>query len=450
MLQGCHHEPFIRYAVVAIGALHKSLRTLSSTGREPSMNDTDPMAKLHREFAYLTYGKALKKMQQAIDSGADHGPRLALITCLLIVSFESHIGNRYKAVTHAKYGLQLLQQWTSQCKQISAQEEKSTAVSPKSNDVEDEIVEAFRNLDIQITTMKDDRKAEEHKQSMDQDLSIVKQMPNCFESLDLARKYWTIVMRRSCHFLATTWSQTRPELLTREFETKIPGSVLVQVGYNIHTTSFEVNDVVKTEQTRYAVEVSQWLQTFEPIFSQIRRTSNKGSREIVIASILQIHALAQKIVLAGVVFTQEILYDKYIPEFREIIRLSTDVAAACHSNKDTDFWAGSFLLDLGLVVPLFMLLLRCRDPGLRRQAIEILENWHLECWWDPLLILPLCQFIMEVEEESMVDGFIPEEARAILTAKRHCTPERGMLVQCVQRTGGPGWGLKWTERFVKW
>ena len=247
-----------------------------------------------------------------------------------------------------------------------------------------------------------------------------------------------------------TWKRTQPDSLCREFETEIPGSVLIKMGDTIHTTSFKVDDVVKAEQKRYTGEVTQWLEAFEPVFSQIRRTSHITSREYTIASILQIQALAQKITTAGIVFTQEILYDEYLPEFREIIRLSTDVAAACHSKADVDFWAGSFLLDLGLVVPLFMLLLRCRDPILRRQAIEILENWHVECWWDPLLILPIGRFIMEVEEEGMVDGFIPEKARAILTAKSHCPPQRGFFVQCAQRTGGPGGGMKWTERFVTW
>jgi hypothetical protein len=122
-----------------------------------------------------------------------------------------------------------------------------------------------------------------------------------------------------------------------------------------------------------------------------------------------------------------------------------------HAGSDChDFWAGSFLLDLGLSVPLFLVLLRCRDPVLRRQAIEILRSWHVECWWDPLLIIAIGQFIMDVEEEGMVDGFIPESSRAILTAKSHCPPDRVLLVQCVQRTAGPNGGLKWTEGFVRW
>ncbi|KAF2707311.1 hypothetical protein K504DRAFT_535825 [Pleomassaria siparia CBS 279.74] len=441
VLQGCHHEPFIRYAVVAIGALHKSMPISSPSGEESLTKNSQPMAKLHREFAYLTYGKALKYMQQAIDSGT--GLRHALIACLLVVCFETHTGNRYKASTHAKYGLQILQQW----RKSTPPQIATSALAPP--DVEEDIVEAFRNLDIQITTVSDSRTFEEHERSMEEDLPIVMSMPTYFDGLETAKMYCTIIMRRSNHFMGTTWTRTRPDLLTRAFKTQ-EGSTLVSLGDQIHTTAFTVDDTVREEQKPFFAEVVRWLEAFEPVFSRIRQAGHVSPRKYVIATILQIQALCLKITLAGVLFTQEILYDEYLPEFKEIVRLSADVAKICHSNSSADFWAGSFLLDLGLVMPLFSLILRCRAPVLRRHAIDILMHWHVECWWDPLLIVALGRFVMEVEEVGMKDEFIPEESRAILTAKSHRPPDRVLLVQCVQRTGGPGRGLTWTERYIKW
>jgi hypothetical protein len=430
MLQGCHHEPFIRDAVIAIGALHKSLRTLSSAAQTLDAGTAQPMAKLHREFAYRKYGTALKKMQLAIDAGS--GLRHALIACLLIVCFESHTGNRYKALVHATYGLNILRQRTS------------VPIG-----VEEDITDAFRNLDIQITTISDARTPELHESLLSEDSAMARLMPDHFRDLDEAKRYWSIIMRRGCHFMATTWTRTQSSSLAREFQMEMPGSVLVTVGNNIHTTSYKIDDYVKAGQQRSCEEVSRWLKAFEPILNQMRRTSKSTLRGYVAATMLQIQALALKITLAGVVFDQEILYDQFLPDFREILRLAKDIVVVRQSNSKFDFWSGSFLLDLGLVVPLFLVLLRCRDAVLRRQAISILESWHVECWWDPLLIVAIGRFIMEVEEEGMrVDGFIPESSRAILTAKRSCPPQRALLVQCVQR--GPGGDLKWTERIVKW
>jgi hypothetical protein len=439
MLQGCQHEPFIRYAVVAIGALHKSLRASSPMGQGSSAELSDPMAKLHREFAFLTYGKALNRMQLAI--AAETGLRHALIACLLIVCFESHAGNRYKAVAHAKYGLQILQRWASQ-NELSRTKRRIVDYN--------EITEAFKNLDIQISTVSDDRTVEVHEKLIEEDSSLFTSMPNEFGCLDEAKQHWSIVMRRSCHFLATTWRRSNPHSLVRENGMEVPGSVLITVGDTIHTTSAKVDDTIRIGERKYSLELSRWSKAFEPMFLQIRRTAISTLREHVIATMLQIQALTAKITLAGVTFTQEILYDQFRADFNDITRYAEDVATVRRSNSHVDFWAGSFLVDLGLVAPLFTLLLRCRDPVLRRRAIKVLESWHVECWWDPLMIIAIGRFIMDVEEEDMVGGFIPESSRAILTAKRHCPPQREFLLQCVQRTGELDGALKWTDRIVRW
>jgi hypothetical protein len=408
-------------------------------GQGPSADTSDSMAKLHREFAFLTYGKALRKMQLAI--AADPGPRHALIACLLIVCFESHAGNRYKAVAHAKYGLQILQRWASQ----------EEIYRPNKRIVDyNEITEAFKNLDIQISTVNDDRAVEVHEKLIEDDSVLLFSMPSEFQALDEAKKYWNAIMRRSCHFMATTWRRTNPHSLVREPATNIPGSVMTTVGDTIHTTSAQVDDTIRIGERKFSLELSRWSQAFGPIFITLRRTTSSTLRDYVIATMLQIQALTVKITLAGVSFTQETRYDQFYAEFNDVVRYAEDVATVRHSNSHIDFWAGSFLVDLGLVAPLFTLLLRCRDPILRRRAIKVLESWHVECWWDPLMIVAIGRFIMHVEEEGMLGGFIPESSRAILTMKRHCPPEREILLQCVQRTGRLEGALKWTERIVRW
>ncbi|PVH94287.1 hypothetical protein DM02DRAFT_618725 [Periconia macrospinosa] len=433
MLQGCQHESFIRYAVVAIGALHKSLRASSPMGQGSRARTSDSMAKLHREFAFLSYGKALNKMQLAI--AADPGPRLALIACLLIVCFESHAGNRYKAIAHAKSGVAIREELHRTRRQIVDY---------------NEITEAFNNLDIQISTLNDDRAVDIHEKLIQGDSWLLVSMPDEFQDLGEAKKYWSVIMRRSCHFMATTWRRTDPHSLVRKPMTSIPGSVLTTVGDTIHTTSAKVDDAVRIGSRSFSLELSRWSQAFDSIFARIRRTSISTLRHYVIATMLQIQALTLKITLAGIAFTQEILYDQFHADFKNIVRYAEDVATVRHSNSHTDFWAGSFLVDLGLVAPLFTLLLRCRDPVLRRRAITVLQSWHVECWWDPLMIVSIGRFIMNVEEKGMVGGFIPESSRAILTAKRNCPPQREMMLQCVQRTDGVGGGLEWTENIVSW
>lgn len=428
MLQGCHHEAFIRDAVVAIGALHKSLRT--SAMASPEGKKLEELAKLQQQFAYQTYGRALKKIQHAINAGS--GPRDALIACLLIVCFESHTGDRYKAGIHAQHGLRIYHQLPQK---------------DRPSNVEDDIADAFRNLDITISTVYDDRTVTTHEALLGEDASIAAAMPLVFANLDEAKRYWHVIMRRCCHFIPTTWVHTSPSSLVRPFQTPLLGGITTTVGTNIHTASFRITPELEAMQSAYYAEMCRWIVAFAPILNHIRRSTTSTLRAYVIATMLQIQALNAKVMLAGILYVDEMGYDDHISDFTSIISLSQDVLRIRNAGSSTSYFSGLFVLDLGLIVPLFTLLLKCRDRVLRYQGIEILKQWHVEGWWDPLLILAICKSMIDVEEEEMVDGKIPAEARVTLTGKCHRPPERRLLVQCVQRRKE---GMRWLERFAEW
>jgi hypothetical protein len=433
MLQGCHHQTFIRDAVVAIGALHKSLRTsamVSTDGRS-----SEELAKLQRQFAYQIYGRALRRIQHAIDTGS--GPRDALIACLLIVCFESHSGDRYKAVMHAQHGLRIYHQ---------------LPLTERPSNVEDDIADAFRNLDITISTVNDERSVETHEALLNEDAPIAASMPLVFSGLDEAKRYWHVVMRRCCHFIPTTWTHTSPSSLTRPFKTHVPGSTITTVGTNIHTASFTTTPELEAQQRIYYAEMCAFLRAFAPVLKRIRGGGGGGAktslREYVTATLLQIQALNAKVTLAGILYVDEMGYDAHVSDFTSIIALAHDVLRIrSASPRPTSYVSGFFALDLGLVVPLFTLLLKCRERELRAQGMKILKEWHVEGWWDPLLIVAICGCVIGVEEEEMVGGKIPAEARATLTGKCHRPPDTRMVVQCMQRRGE---GLRWVERVVEW
>jgi hypothetical protein len=432
MLQGCHHEAFIRDAVVAIGALHKSLRTSAMASTDGS--SLEELAKLQRQFAYQKYGRALRRIQHAIDTGS--GPRDALIACLLIVCFESHSGDRYKAAMHAQHGLRIYHQ---------------LPLTERSSKVEDDIADAFRNLDIGITVVNDKRSVETHEALLNEDAPIAGSMPLVFSNLDEAKRYWHVVMRRCCHFISTTWTHTSPASLIRPFKTHLPDSTITTVGTNIHTASFTTTPELEAKQGIYYAEMCAFLRAFAPVLRRVRSGGGAGKtslRDYVTATLLQIQALNAKVTLAGILYLDEMAYDAHISDFTSIIALAHDILRVRASSPYApSYVSGLFVLDLGLVLPLFTLLLKCRERGLRKQGMEILRGWHVEGWWDPLLILAICSCVIGIEEEEMVDGRIPAEARAMLTGKSHRPPDRRMVMQCVQRRKE---GLRWVERVVEW
>jgi len=133
--------------------------------------------------------------------------------------------------------------WTTNPKRWASQNELS---STKRHIVDhNEITEAFMNLDIQISTVVDDRAVEVHEKLIEEDSSLLISMPNEFGCLEEAKKHRSIVMRRSLHFMATTWRRSDPHSLVREDGMEVPGSVLITVGDTIHTTSAKVDDTIR-------------------------------------------------------------------------------------------------------------------------------------------------------------------------------------------------------------
>lgn len=73
VLQAAHHEPAIRYAIIAIGSLHEQ-RAISSDSKDT--------------FALEQYNSSIKSLLEPISQSAGRGVDVCLILCILFASFE--------------------------------------------------------------------------------------------------------------------------------------------------------------------------------------------------------------------------------------------------------------------------------------------------------------------------------------------------------------------------
>lgn len=98
-------------------------------------------------------------------------------------------------------------------------------------------------------------------------------------------------------------------------------------------------------------------------------------------------------------------YDEYINLFREVIELAK-LQLSC-SSKDP-----MFAFDLQNVWPLFLVAKKCRDPGVRREAIRLLSEWpRREGIWDSVVAAAVSAWVVQVEEEGMVGNWVEEDRR---------------------------------------
>lgn len=78
-----HHEPSIRHAVIALGALHES-RERSSRSSTP--NNLLPPAE--KEFPLLEYNRAIRCLVEPFSKKQGQAMDVCLINCVLFSAFE--------------------------------------------------------------------------------------------------------------------------------------------------------------------------------------------------------------------------------------------------------------------------------------------------------------------------------------------------------------------------
>lgn len=176
-----------------------------------------------------------------------------------------------------------------------------------------------------------------------------------------------------------------------------------------------------------------------------------GSWNYVTSAMLKMQPTATRIMVAGVLITEELAYDVYLPQFRKMLAL-IDVIVDAHRNVSDckTIGASGFVLGLRISAPLYMFVTRCRARVMQRKGIGILA-----CW-DPLIVAEIGKFIMDVEEAGVPEGIIPQSSRAVITrvfeAPGNGNGKQEALVEIGSTTGRGGQerGPVWKERMNYW
>jgi hypothetical protein len=431
ILQACHTEVFVREAVVAISA-SRIARSAKAGQMGVSMN---PVVARHREAALLHYGKAIRKINDDLSMtrrGESEGASLrrVLIACLLVCCLEGMWGNSFNALAHAKSGLHLLRMWVE--KNPHVKKERVGTHSPSPDVVEDEIVQAFARLDIQMLTFIDVRTAEEHAVMVDEGKETIEKMPARFSFLEEARVYFELISRRSMHFMQVAvraLADGQKAGLDTATVTAVENSPLyswvkagMPFGQKVSSTQAYY---YQATQKKYAEELELWYQAFQPLYERIQR--KKVVKVDIAAHLLFVNFVAMDIILATCLYMDNMCFDEHLEKFRAIVEVSKIIVAAKQSRRF------SFSFDSGVTPWLSAVCKWCRDRTLRREAIQLLRAVaSQEGVWDSLMIAEIGECMMKLEENGVETEDIPEEARVRL---KHCNmnfADRMLTVECVR------------------
>ena len=356
--------------------------------------------------------------------------RKALLGCLLVICFEGLQGNYNLVLTHCLSGVQLLQHWLLDQKEKSYGSDEDTIedekrkmegiVSPNRYIIEDELVQAFGRLDLQVMAYIDPRPTSTHESLMKEGEVTVRFMPDVFLTVDTARLYWEVVQRRSSHFIASAAAKKR------EGGRYVP-TTKVDLGGGEEIMNFHPESEIygadsemglPRDYQKCAAEISRWFDAFFPFYNELDK--DMDDRTYIASSLLLIHAKTSEIMLLSSLFGDESSLDRFLPEYKEVVALASEVT------RSKFFKPSKYKFDLGIVNPLRMVAKWCREPRTRREAIGLLrESGVREGIYDGLIMARTQEYIMELEEEGMDEnGQIPEDMR---------WRYRGVKLDCVRR-----------------
>lgn len=359
VIQAGYSRTVVRHALVAIGSYHESV------------DHPDEVRRLNRQqFAFQQYNEAIKAIAR---SGTNLDTEDVLLTVILFVFLENVRGSWSAALVHLNGGLRILSEWRA-ARQLSESNSKS------SNAIEEHLAPILDQLQTSAASLMPVVPKKKKVYST--------YLPDRFVSLQDAHFYYYELVHAICARLhsgqeRTSWPYTDEDVISE-------GRQLLL----------------------------SWYSLFEKYLCETRRRhcSCSGSRSTCHFEIgsyhLQIHYWAAMIRLECKLFRSEMIFDDHLPKFLTLLGLVGGLIRQLNTKEAAGACTCLGINTNYLSVTAFIAL-RCRDPGLRRAAIDLMRSQpRTEGKWNNEVAADVAEFIM-VQEEAAATVPRPSSCRDI-------------------------------------
>jgi len=171
---------------------------------------------------------------------------------------------------------------------------------------------------------------------------------------------------------------------------------------------------------QYADYIGQ-LSAFESAFRPILDSAIDATGVILnpAALIISIYLKTTVITIAPILAQSEMVYDFFLLDFQYIIKTCSRLVA---SQNDTRIPRNTrFSFEVGIIAPLHVTATKCRDPVVRRQAVELLfESPRQEGMWDSVLTARIGTWIIACEEDGLTAPTLTETHPSLADTSLNC------------------------------
>ena len=375
MPQICRSEPAVWDGIIAISTLFEypdqcldfTLLRKASTERN-ALNTS-------QQDALAWYSRSISSIHSQIERGSAD-PYVALVSCVLFICIETLQGRIEEA-------LQLFEQGVRLIFDLRVQIGLGGVSATKAALLEDTIIPLFLRMGANSLTVSGFQAGGIFA------LADLYALP-VFTSIDAARSAITILSAEAM-------------LFDREARVHLQA-----VGGDAF-----VDPAMLQRQKNLQSRLLRWHQAY----MDLCRTYDQGSKNPAKKeSILLAYYAASYIHVSACLTQQETVYDSYYDDFLTIVE---QASLALNTLAGPNGTQPPFTFEMGVGVPLFLTVLKCREPVLRRKALGLLQQSPpMQGFFKCTPVALLAENLMKIEEsytltpEKPADSMsIPEEAR---------------------------------------
>ncbi|KAJ6124104.1 transcriptional regulator family: Fungal Specific TF [Penicillium samsonianum] len=328
--QICRSEPAVWDAMIAISALYENPKQCMDFHFLKDRRNKAHLLDHAQQDALTWYSRSISSVSSQIQRGSAD-PYIALISCALFICVETIQG-------HMEQALELYRQGITLILDLRAQIGHEGVSSSKAVLLERSIAPLFLRLGTGSLTIS----------GTEFPIGLF-----AFVETDISAGFASVNSAR------TIMSALAAEIVLFEREANLH---LREVGAD---SAVSPEMVAKKEALR--ARLTEWHQAYTNI---CRSHSSVRTVPIYPEPILLTYHAAALICLTGCLRQQETVFDVHFADFVTIVeqsRLILDVSAGPNGAQPP------FTFEMSVGVPLAMTVLRCRDPNLRRRALDLLQ-----------------------------------------------------------------------------
>ncbi|KAK9416979.1 putative Zn(2)-C6 fungal-type domain-containing protein [Seiridium unicorne] len=353
-----HSEPSIRHAAIAIGSLlvrndFEYLRRKYPT-RVPAVSDYN----CEDEFAIDHYQKAIRSTLTAIEDGTGNAS-IAGITCLLFFSIEALQG-------HEKEALQLFESGNK------------AQLRPGAGTTSDSLTESFSRLAVQWSMF------EGHVADISEHyMEPTEPITSIFEAQKELTRLILLAFKVAADGFPLKWTPPSPSIVAQG-----QGDCR-EAWRELNCRERNLHNALQLWHTRFLA------------YTNRHPHKTQTMEDTIWCGILLLRYRSIFFWLIGSMERSELIYDKYLPQFKLAVAGARETLTLMEQSGRML----PFSVELGVIPPLYIIISKCRDPMVRREALAVLRRAPVqESLWNRDIIIQVSERIIELEEGS--DGFI--------------------------------------------